>query len=68
MTITMTAKKEDLACVLRTLADAIEKAEKVDNFHYNVAHETIEIPAELWMTEQLTGWINVDFNIRFLKS
>jgi hypothetical protein len=63
----MTTKKEDFVCALRILADAIEKSREITSFNFNTTHETREVPTRYLAARQLTGWINIDFNIRFLK-
>ena len=58
-------KKQDAVIALEQLIDAIKSSDKIDSFGFNAINEFHEIPTEFWSEKQPTGWVDIDFNIRF---
>ena len=60
-------KKEDLICILKNIVGALEDTNKVDVYKFCLENETQNIDTESQIVTRFTGWMKIDFSIRFLK-
>ena len=51
--------------ILRNLADRVEKSRNISCFNLDTDNEYTEFPFIVKECAQLSGWVNVDFKIRF---
>lgn len=61
----MMAKKENLIFALEDLINSIKNADEIDTFKFNTINEIQQVPTRLGSENELTGWANVDFTLRF---
>jgi hypothetical protein len=61
-------KKKDIIFILDKIKEELSNAKKIDTLEVHVEQDCIDVPNKFWMEKKPSGWMNLTFNVRWLKS